>query len=60
MVLIFNVFLFNLEADSCIPNPCSNNGVCHNVNGGGFTCECPKNFSGGKCEGIFYSLSLFV
>ncbi|XP_028402102.1 TLD domain-containing protein 1-like [Dendronephthya gigantea] len=34
----------------CEANPCQNNGVCTNVNGGGFKCTCKDGFGGLICD----------
>ena len=34
----------------CSTNPCSNGGSCLIVPGGGFSCRCPAEFTGSRCE----------
>jgi hypothetical protein len=37
--------------DSCAYNPCSNNGICHQLSSkGDFSCQCLPNYSGSLCE----------
>ena len=36
--------------DICTPNPCLNGATCTPNSIGGFTCQCPPNFSGQRCE----------
>uniref|UniRef100_A0A8C6IVV0 Uncharacterized protein n=1 Tax=Melopsittacus undulatus TaxID=13146 RepID=A0A8C6IVV0_MELUD len=35
---------------ACSSNPCLNNGMCSETHGGGYTCICPGQFSGERCE----------
>ncbi|XP_046370988.2 uncharacterized protein LOC124145316 [Haliotis rufescens] len=37
------------DVDTCINNPCMNNGTCE-ANGGTFTCICQPGFKGTECE----------
>ncbi len=53
----FNPFLFYaihmliyLLGDACTPNPCLNGAVCISNAFGGFTCQCPPEFTGQRCE----------
>ena len=49
----FNYFtnseiIYFLDIDDCDPNPCQNNGTCHDgVNN--YTCECMPGFTGDNC-----------
>lgn len=36
-------------ADSCIPNPCENKGICTDI-GGDFRCRCPAGFMDKTCS----------
>lgn len=45
-----NQFLDN----ACYSNPCFNGGIC-NPNGYGYTCDCPKYFTGTACQTCIYS-----
>jgi hypothetical protein len=37
--------------DSCAYNPCTNNGICHQLTStGDFSCQCLPNYSGLYCE----------
>ncbi|CAF0726212.1 unnamed protein product [Adineta steineri] len=37
--------------DSCAFNPCTNNGICHQLSTrGDFSCQCLPNYSGSRCE----------
>lgn len=38
-----------LEVDECAPRPCTNGGVCSNVEGAGFECACPAGWTGSTC-----------
>ncbi|XP_061473408.1 protocadherin Fat 2 [Rhineura floridana] len=35
---------------ACISNPCLNDGLCIEMQGGGYSCMCPVQFSGDHCE----------
>ena len=42
-----------IDDNDCLPNPCSNGGICHDaVNS--FTCECVPGYSGIKCKTSSY------
>lgn len=45
--LIFKTFLF-LDVDECAKNPCSNGGVCQNMDGT-YHCDCPASLVGKDC-----------
>lgn len=45
--LIFKTFLF-LDVDECAQNPCSNGGVCQNMDGT-YHCDCPASLVGKDC-----------
>ncbi|XP_063077839.1 hyaluronan-binding protein 2-like [Engraulis encrasicolus] len=38
------------ESDECNPNPCLNNGVCENLNRGGYQCHCSPLYKGKNCQ----------
>jgi Notch-like protein len=43
----------DLIINICIPNPCLNKGNCirsSNIEDGMFTCDCPTNYVGTRCE----------
>lgn len=37
-----------LDVDECLLNPCSNGGVCQNIEGS-YECECPMSWVGKNC-----------
>ncbi|XP_069781342.1 protocadherin Fat 4 isoform X2 [Narcine bancroftii] len=37
------------DIDECLPSPCHNGGICHNLIGR-FSCTCPAGFMGTACE----------
>lgn len=41
------LFLF-LDVDECAQNPCSNGGVCQNMDGT-YHCDCPASLVGKDC-----------
>ena len=46
----FSLFLLP-DLNYCTHNrPCKNGGTCRNSGQGGFTCDCPDNYSGDRCE----------
>ena len=36
--------------DFCEPSPCENGGTCTSTDSVGFTCRCPQDFNGERCE----------
>lgn len=41
------------SCETCAVNPCSNNGACQEApTAQGFTCICPRGFSGDTCNKI--------
>ena len=40
----------DLATSRCHPNPCENNGFCHDTEEG-FTCTCAHGYLGTKCQG---------
>ena len=39
-----------LVSSRCHPNPCENNGFCHDTEGG-ISCTCAHGFLGHRCQG---------
>ncbi|XP_036362565.1 protein jagged-1b-like isoform X3 [Octopus sinensis] len=39
-----------IPINQCTPNPCQNNGYCHNLGLGGFVCDCVNGWSGKFCN----------
>ena len=39
----------SLDIDDCQPQPCQNNGTCHDLVND-YTCGCVEGFNGTKCE----------
>ena len=39
------------DKDPCQENPCMNNGVCKREGNHDFTCSCPEEYKGTRCEG---------
>lgn len=50
--IIYCVINFCIVEKKCEPNPCQNNGFCHeSFTTGDYRCECPKPYKGTNCEG---------
>ena len=46
------IISFHIVEKRCEPNPCQNNGFCHeSFTTGDYRCECPKPYKGTNCEG---------
>ncbi|MGH0135362.1 UNVERIFIED_CONTAM: hypothetical protein FKN15_075439 [Acipenser sinensis] len=43
------------EVNLCYWNPCRNGGLCRSREGG-FTCECPEEFTGGCRDSVFHAV----
>ena len=54
-------FDFNLkpDGDECNPNPCRNNGTCHDLISS-FSCDCPVGYTGPQCKHAKGRLRVFV
>ncbi len=39
-----------LTLDVCVSNPCMNNGLCENRQGGMYRCVCSEGYTGLKCQ----------
>ena len=54
-------FDFNLkpDGDECNPNPCRNNGTCHNLISS-FSCDCPVGYTGPQCRHANGRLRVFI
>ena len=42
-------FNLKLDRDECNPNPCRNNGTCHDLISS-FSCDCPVGYTGPRCQ----------
>lgn len=47
------------EIDLCYSGPCKNNGRCRSREGG-YTCECPEDFTGQSSKVVFLILTIFI
>ena len=47
--LLANSLYFFLDIDDCQPQPCQNNGTCHDLVND-YRCECLVGFNGTNCE----------
>jgi hypothetical protein len=48
-------------ADPCLPNPCSNSGLCFQLGSGGFMCQCTGTlWYGERCQHSKYGSCLSV
>ncbi|XP_060582136.1 uncharacterized protein LOC132738608 isoform X2 [Ruditapes philippinarum] len=48
--LCYTVDVYADTKDPCFGSPCQNNGKCLHAGHDNFTCVCPKNYIGDKCE----------
>ena len=57
----FLYFDYNLklDRDECNPNPCKNNGTCHDLISS-FLCDCPAEYSGLQCQYAKGRLRIFI
>ena len=57
----FLYFDYNLklDRDECNPNPCKNNGICHDLISS-FLCDCPAEYSGPQCQYAKGRLRVFI
>jgi hypothetical protein len=58
----FNQFLlpYSIFLNSCINNPCENNGTCSVDVNGNATCTCDGNWNGTYCQGIVTAYMYFT
>ena len=47
------MFSMSLDIDDCQPQPCQNNGTCHDLVND-YRCDCVAGFNGTKCENGMY------
>ena len=52
-------FNLKLDRDECNPNPCRNNGTCHDLISS-FSCECPVGYTGSQCQFAKGRLRIFI
>eukprot|EP00039_Didymoeca_costata_P000044 m.43923 g.43923 ORF g.43923 m.43923 type:complete len:2590 (+) comp10023_c0_seq1:219-7988(+) len=48
--VVLDTVMCETDSNSCIPQPCENNGVCTNLGSSGYKCDCLGGFSGLQCE----------
>ena len=49
----------DIHRDECNPNPCRNNGTCHDLISS-FSCECPVGYTGSCCQYLNGRLRVFI
>ena len=52
-------FNLKLDRDECNPNPCRNNGTCHDLISS-FSCDCPVGYTGPQCQYAKGRLRAFI
>ena len=62
LLLLFSLInrLNYLLIDPCNPNPCNNHGRCVQSGYNSYTCVCPPNYTGRKCEPITPTSKIYI
>ena len=52
-------YKLKLDREECSPNPCKNNGTCHDLISN-YVCDCTSGYSGPQCQHVTGRLRVFV
>ena len=56
---VYVIYVYVVEYNPCLSNPCQNEGVCSNSTEG-FVCTCSGNYEGTTCSGRYYAVPVSV